>query len=147
MDIKFVPKFSMSDIQNQINNAIKQQHQSIESHLIDAGQLFVENARANAEFMNHTFNLRSSIGYGITKDGVIIKSDFKTIATGADGTEDGIRVLDIAVSELSTKTGYALIVVAGEYYAGYVETKGFDVISISGLLTKNILKGKLGIRA
>jgi len=143
MDLTFVPKFSIASIDKQINNALIQQAQDIENYLVEMGIKFVENARVNAEFMNHTFNLRSSIGYAVTRDRVIRKSDFKTIATGADGTEQGIKVANEAIKSLP-KEGFALIGVAGEFYAGYVESRGFDVITGSGQMIENILRNTLG---
>lgn len=99
-----------------------------------AGKQFVERARsktkaADGSFGNITWNLRSSIGYLLLRDGDVVESYFPTLQGAAEGSITG----DAYVRGLSTSnefdSGIALICVAGMEYAYYVEAKGYDVIS------------------
>lgn len=143
MDIKIKAKFSMGAVEKHIQKAIEQQNNAIQSFLENAGEVFIETAHANADFMNHTYNLRSSIGYGVVKDGKVVKSEFKALSTGEEGVRKGKSVLDQAVSELNLNKGFALIGVAGEDYAAAVEAKGKDVITSTSMLIEDMLNQAL----
>jgi len=136
MDIK--AKFSISDLQK----ALKQEYEKIEkaaiSRLTRIGRLFVAAGRANGEYMNHTYNLRSSVAFAISKDGVIILQDYRQYGNGSEGLNKAKALMDDVAS--SNGTGVALIVVAGEDYAIYVESKGKDVLTGSSQLAKAELR-------
>ena len=71
-------------------------------------------------WVDHTGNLRSSIGYVIVYDGEIVQtSSFETIKEGTAGSNEGKR-LAVSLAE-KYKKGFALIVVAGMNYAEKVE--------------------------
>lgn len=68
-----------------------------------------------------TGNLRSSIGYCVLNNGVIVeKSGFRVEKEGVEGVANGKYYLDSIISLFPS--GYALIVVAGMDYASYVES-------------------------
>ena len=89
------------------------------------GKDCVEEARDRAQeesWFNQTGNLRSSIGYVVVAHGEIVRrSGFETVLSGSEGSMTGRKLAE----ELSKNypSGYALIVVAGMHYAGYVEAK------------------------
>jgi hypothetical protein len=74
------------------------------------------------DYLDQTGNLRSSIGYFIAKDGVIIKGQ---------GTSESRSFASSIIRQYNS--GFSLIVVAGMEYAVYVEAKGYNVISSSEL--------------
>ena len=93
-------------------------------------------------FNNITTRLRNSIGYVVSRDGVVKKSDFDSYGISGEASAEGKALgLKYATEIASTLKGYALICVAGADYGLYVEAKGYDVITGSVLtLTQEILK-------
>jgi hypothetical protein len=92
-------------------------------------------------FIDHTGDLRSSIGYAVACDGVLTAiSGFEVVANGAEGAEKGRRLAtEIAQSH---GKGYILVVVAGEKYASYVEAhEDKVVISDANLYCLNKAEG------
>ncbi len=75
---------------------------------------------ASESWIDHTGNLRSSIGYVIVVDGKVKHLDgFKEVLGGTEGVKTG-KDLAVEVGKQYSK-GYALIVVAGMRYAEFVE--------------------------
>ena len=89
------------------------------------GETFVTDARNQKTFKDQTGNLRSSIGYCILRDGVIIEQDIK-------GSAEGEAAAVKAVQDIPQKPGIRLVVVAGMEYASYVESLGLNVITVQG---------------
>ena len=102
----------------------------------------VSMARQLDTYQDQTGNLRNSVGYIITRNGVVVKDNFKktalTITANKKGVEgfskgsgDGVTIgRDLAVEKAAKyPKGFALIVVAGMNYADAVELKGYDVLS------------------
>lgn len=113
-------------------------HKAITAVLCELGEKCVEEARLMGSYKDRTGNLRSSVGYGVYRDGQqVMVSPFEQVKDGADGSIEGKRLLD----KLATKfpSGYVLIVVAGMNYAYYVEARGYNVISSSELLAEREL--------
>jgi hypothetical protein len=99
-----------------------------------AGLQFVERARsktkaADGSFGNITWNLRSSIGYLLMRDGKVIESYFPTLQGAPEGSVTGDAYARQIATSNEFDQGIALICVAGMEYAYYVEAKGYDVIS------------------
>lgn len=85
----------------------------------------IRDRSAEESWIDHTGNLRSSIGYIITVNGVpITQGGFKptnaTDGNGADGQKKGAEYADSIISQFSAAP-IALVVVAGMEYALYVE--------------------------
>lgn len=122
--------------QADVNRELQRGYQAIESGIIRilqrAGEQFVRDARMamnidasafpKGDYLNHTNNLRSSIGYFLLKDGQVIQMNI-------EGTGDGRNAAMEVISSLPNKGGYQLVGVAGMYYASYVESKGYNVIT------------------
>lgn len=117
---------------SQILNAFDQLNEKAEDKalntLIYLGEEFVAKARVLNTYRDDTGNLRSSIGYVILKDGVVVKMNF--IADGPDGETGRLQGMETAgkLSDLYP-SGFVLIGVAGMEYSRYVEARGYDVIS------------------
>jgi alpha-L-fucosidase len=117
------------------------------------------NAKEVSTFQNQTGNLRSSIGFVLAKNGEIIEvggftrvsgngenmaivnfttKEGKEVSFHAKGKsgdgQSGVKVGREYAEELarSSGKGYVLIIVAGMNYAGYVEAKGYNVLTESG---------------
>ncbi len=79
-------------------------------------------------FGNITYNLRSSMGCGLVVDQVVRETYFP-FGKGDEGQAHGLELLNKIALEVTGDI--ELIVVAGEFYARYVESKGFDVLRMS----------------
>lgn len=110
----------------------------IETRLRLIGLQFVRDARLKADFTDRTGNLRSSIGFIITKDGKVVYEDFERTKNGADGYTSGRDFAKRVAGEVSGR--WVLIVVAGMEYAAAVESKGFDVITGSSMEAESRLR-------
>mgnify|MGYP007038201873 CR=1 FL=1 len=69
-------------------------------------------------YIDHTGNLRHSIGYIVAVDGKIVKADFQN--------SEGEKTANDALAKYNK--GIVLIMVAGMKYAYYVSKKGYDVL-------------------
>ena len=104
---------------------------SVEEQAIEAfdyaGTKFKGHARTNANFIDHTKNLRNSIGYSVVLKGKEIKENFEGLSgEGKKETEAGKKPL------LKEVKGIGLIGLAGMSYGVYVEDmKGKSVLAQS----------------
>ncbi len=139
MALKINPKFNPADITKMVREKV----QEIENEVIDRlqfiGETFVNNARDNGTYTDRTGNLRSSIGYVIIKNGKQIFSAFD--GETEEGKANGMAIA--AEASKKFKKGIALIVVAGMDYAGYVESKSYDVLTASSITAENDLKASI----
>lgn len=102
----------------------------------------VRNRSADDSWIDHTGNLRSSIGYIITVDGkVATQGGFKPTAApdgnGGKGQKEGEDYAQSLVSRFSLKP-LALVVVAGMEYAVFVEARdNKDVLAATELWARD----------
>lgn len=98
----------------------------------------VRDRSADDSWIDHTGNLRSSIGYVITVNGnIAVKGGFKPTdapdGNGGKGQKEGEDYADGIVSRFSS-TPLALVVVAGMEYAVFVEARdNKDVLAATEL--------------
>lgn len=92
-------------------------------------------ARMSGTYTDRTGNLRSSIGYMIKDNGKTVAEDFQSAGAGSTDGSEGTRKAREVAERVSSMYGNQLVavLVAGEDYAVYVESLGFDVISGSML--------------
>jgi hypothetical protein len=137
-----VPRFKPDFVQKELNKG----QALIEKQMITVfkfiGEEFAKNAKARVtetiyertvfdssgnprtrKAWELTGNLRSSIGYFVLKDGIIIDEKFSGNSEGIDAAKEMLGEVE--------KGGIQLVGVAGMNYASYVESKGYDVISTS----------------
>lgn len=131
--MKFKPKFSDKVIEEMTDKAIERVENQIYNQLQNIGLEFISNARINADFTDHTGNLRSSIGYVIAKNGKVLSDDFELSKKGTDRETGRNKGVEFALAKSKSNIGFVLVVVAGMEYAAYVESKGKDVITGSSL--------------
>lgn len=129
---------------NAINGYIQEQADLFLNNLLEdwrnAGKKHIDNIREKVRtgkgpgqpsFYNHTFDLRSSIGYLLIYNGEIIEDYFPIVGGSSIGAETGkawAREVGLLINE---RDGIQMIIAAGMDYAIYVESKGYDVISFT----------------
>ena len=133
-----IPAFSQGDINRKVDRFVVNIEQRIIWTLGMVGEQFVNDARNTQTYKDQTGNLRSSIGYIIAKDGVIIQENVEGKAEGrAHAKEVAREVLR------DNEKGFVLIGVCGMSYAAAVESKGYDCITGSIPAAKALLKKKI----
>jgi len=133
-----IPGFTQANINKRITNWVVSIEQRIIWTLAMVGEQFVNDARNTQTYQDQTGNLRSSIGYIIAKDGVIIQEN---IEGKAEGRAQAKEIAEEVLRE--NNKGFVLIGVAGMEYAAAVESKGYDVITGSIPAAKALLKKKI----
>ncbi len=136
-------------------------NQEMKNVLVTLGSFTVNEAVNRPEsqsFINHTGNLRSSIGYGVYRDGKkVAGGGFQPTeapeSNGHLGQWHGRRELtrvylgtsEIASAKFSTGgANFRLVVVAGMFYAGYVEAKPTkEVLAQAQLECEKLVKPSL----
>jgi hypothetical protein len=119
------------------------------------GELCLIEARdrpQSVSWIDHTGNLRSSIGYVVVYDGKIVKKggftdrglSFENGEVGSIGKDGKLEGKQLAESLAAMYTGgYSLIVVAGMNYASYVEDMDNKVVLASAELLARTMIHKL----
>ncbi|MGN0237601.1 MAG: hypothetical protein ACI4AK_05900 [Lepagella sp.] len=147
-------KTPMSEINRYIEQQIKRAEKAIIYNLQLVGERVVNHARSlpspsatvykgripphQPNYIDHTANLRSSIGYVISCDGNIrTNGGFKAEANGSDGAAIGSKYAKEVAGRYPE--GIVLVVVAGMEYAAYVSAKGYDVIDSAELLADKLV--------
>lgn len=137
-----IPLFSDKDVKAWFSIFQDQAEEKFLKALQYAGEYFVKIARSEGRYIDHTGNLRSSVGYAIVKEGKMVQSDFAKAGKGSDQAT-GQREGEKLVRELAQiyNSGYVLIGMAGMEYAVSVEAiEGKDVISGSTERVMEILE-------
>jgi hypothetical protein len=133
----FKAAFTMNDVKAHMNKA----KQGFEDSLLDefrrTGEQFIADARSIRTYQDQTGNLRGSIGYCLFKDGQLVESSFP----GGDITGSGSTLAN-EVSRSYPK-GVLLVVVAGMFYAQYVEAKSYDVLTGSSYAAEANIKARV----
>lgn len=126
-------KFNKADVRRMIQRDWAKIEGNIFTIMAYVGEDFLTKVRAGLEintgafpkgdYQDQTANLRSSTGYFILKDGLIVKEN-------ASGTSEGQQAAKSVLSSIpKVKKGYQLIGVAGMDYASRLEAMGYNVIS------------------
>lgn len=139
------PLFSVNDADQFIQRFEDRAEEKMYKILEYAGEYFVKIARENGKYIDHTGNLRSSVGYVIVRDGEVVEENFETSEHGTEKTK-GMSEAHKFVKELALtyNSGLMLIGVAGMEYAVCVEAiEGKDVISGAYVRTEDLLRKSL----
>lgn len=87
------------------------------------------------DYLNHTWNLRSALGYVVTYEG---KEKRRFI--GDQNYPDPTAAIETnKVLNEENKAGTSIIFADGMYYAGFVSSKGYDVIDTAELFLDKAL--------
>lgn len=124
-------KDALSSLDNILDMALSTVGEAMELACMNV----VAEARIAGTYTDRTSNLRSSIGFMIKDNGRVIAENFQHAGAGTADGSNGIAKAKSAAEKASMLYGDQLIavIVAGEDYAVYVESKGFDVITGSML--------------
>lgn len=103
----------------------------------------IRDRSAEESWIDHTGNLRSSIGYAIFDYGMKqVESAFASIGSGATGSQEGRKMIADLAKGYSRV--YALVVVAAMNYADFVEAiESKDVLASTELWARSVVDGKL----
>jgi len=141
----------MQSIQNYVQKEFEREEMKIIEMLFQVGEECAIHARNlpsppvtmrgtphTPNYIDDTGNLRSSIGYVVIKDGVVVKQgNFEQAKGGEQGASAGETFANSLVSKFPN--GICLIVVAGMNYAAYVSAKGYDVLDSSEDLAERLI--------
>ncbi len=121
MDIQCTtPKQAINAFFNTALNIMREEVDRALSYLGEQCIVRIRDRSAEDSWIDHTGNLRSSIGYAVYDYGKkYIESTFAVVRQGGKGASEGRKM----VNELASKYAnvYALVVVAGMNYAEFVE--------------------------
>lgn len=124
---------SDASIEQYIERRMQQMEKAILRNLSYIGEKCLQAARSTDSYKDQTGNLRSSLGYVIVRDGVVVtRSNEHVFKQGTEGEKAGRAYVKELVSRYPK--GYVLIVAAGMHYAAYVSAKGYDVLDSAELV-------------
>ena len=133
-------QYSLEQMNKQIDGFIQRAINLYVEVFEVAGDMVVAHAKETGNYLDHTTRLRSSVGYIVVLEGSIVKRG----GFSGEGGEQGLKV----AQEFIQGSGVELIIVAGMYYARYVEAKNYNVLTsaehYAEQIVPNILK-QLGI--
>ena len=122
---------------NIFNEAREFIDEAIKDELIRVGRFACEDAKLTKEYQNRTHDLVNAYGFGVVLHGKLVHSEVlatsnqhvigETLAT----INDAVKGMDIG-----------LILANGKFYASFVESKGYLVMSNSAIKAKNELNNK-----
>ena len=133
----FKAAFTMNDVKAHMDKAKQGFEESLLDEFRRTGDQFIADARSIRTYQDQTGNLRSSIGYALFKDGQMLEQTFP----GGDVTGSGGTLAKWVAN--SYKRGYLLVVVAGMFYAQYVEAKSYDVLTGSSYAAETNIKARV----
>ena len=110
----------------------------------------VEQAKSLDTYQDQTNQLRSSIGYQIYNQGVLVTEYFQASGKGdGSGSAQGVARGKTVAAEAARQypDDVVGVIVAGAHYALYVESKGYDVISGPASQLKEITSKYLRLAA
>ena len=103
----------------------------------------IRDRSAQDSWIDHTGNLRSSVGYSVYDYGAkYMQSSFATVLDGSKGRSEGMRMVNELAQEYSNV--FALVVVAAMDYAAYVEAiNGKDVLESTRIWAQSVVEQRL----
>lgn len=98
---------------------------------------------ARESWIDHTGNLRSSIGFAVYEQGKkFMESTFAQVLSGVEGSSKGKKMIDSLAKDYSRV--YALVVVAGMEYADEVEAlESKDVLSSTRIWATSVVENRV----
>lgn len=103
----------------------------------------IRDRSARESWIDHTGNLRSSVGYTVYDYGVkYMQSSFATVLGGSKGRSEGMRMVNELAQEYSNV--FALVVVAAMDYADKVEAlDNKDVLESTRIWAQSVVEQRL----
>lgn len=133
-------------INNFLSKAAKKLQENVLKALSKLGDecvVRIRNRSAKDSWIDHTGNLRSSIGFAVYKQGSkYMESAFSQVLGGTDGSAKGKKMINDLAKEYSKV--YALVVVAGMEYAGEVEAlESKDVLASTRIWATSVVEQRI----
>lgn len=129
---------NMGDLDDYLQEQINRRIKAIIATLARIGTECQNEAKDNKGYKDVTGNLKSSVGYVILNDGVVVSGDnFTQDGNGSAGIAEGKSALNSEISK--HPTGIVLIVVAGMNYAAAVEARNLNVLTSAELLAEKLV--------
>lgn len=119
----------VKDIMKFLGEELEKDQRRIAQMLDEVGRRCLAEARNGHTYIDRTGNLTESIGFRVLFNGKAYSRD--------GGNANTEKVFAEIMPRF--RTGIALIVAAGEKYAGYVEARGFNLITSSRLLAQKLV--------
>lgn len=137
---------SASAITNFLNRAASKLQENVLkalSKLGDESVVRIRNRSAKESWVDHTGNLRSSIGFAVYEQGrKFMESAFAQVLAGSYGSTKGKKMVNNLAKEYSKV--YALVVVAGMEYAGEVEAlDSKDVLASTRIWATSVVEQRV----
>lgn len=121
---------------------LKEYIKGIESEVVDfmdnKARAAVAEQQAKSNYLNHTWNLRSAVGYVVNYKG---KEKRRFIGTQNHPDPRAYTETTRFLNEVN-KAGTNIICVDGMYYASFVNSKGYDVLDTAESYLYRELNGK-----
>ena len=126
------PKFDIDEIFKRVQEKVNAITAGVEEAMMKTCLEIVSNAKQLNTYEDQTNNLRSSIGYIIYSKGEKIAEHFAqggagSKGSGTTGINSGKKAAESAAKDFPEDL--VGVIVAGEDYALYVESKGYDVLT------------------
>lgn len=115
-----------------IQTMFKKSESNFANKLEEAGEILVQTAKDRGNYQDNTGDLRNSIGYLVSSNGVTIAENFTE-------TSAGNKARQKAKSIATQYKGISLVVIAGMEYGSYVESQGYDVLTSAKLIAQNLI--------
>ncbi len=119
-------------IEGKITKALQRKEEKYIQKLTEAGNILVTEAIRSGDYQDQTGRLRRSIGFVVMKDGVLVSEYFQGGATAYEAKEK-------AINGANQHQGIVLAVIAGENYASYVESKGYNVLTTARQIASKLI--------
>lgn len=129
------PLFTNAQVDLMMQEALRRVQLAIFNLFAYVGEKCVNEARDFGGYEDQTGALRSSVGYIVLVDGVILNENFKITERPIKKKQDmkalGLSTARTFAQQMAAKynKGFVLVVVAGMNYAAYVEARGYNVLS------------------
>lgn len=136
MDLTSSASFSLPKALSALEGVARRIQNVEEELLVRCGEEFCEVARDTKTYQDVTKRLSASIGYGVVRGGVLVRTGG---FLGGEGEVEGMATLQRALPKAPSE-GMALILVAGMHYAVYVERQGYSVLDGARFSAEGILR-------
>lgn len=93
--------------------------------------------QVKANYRNHTWNLRSSLGYVVTYDG----KEKRRYISGMNYGDEAVEAIKKWLDEVN-KSGTSIVFADGMFYASFVSSKGYDVLDTAQSYLVKALNGR-----
>jgi hypothetical protein len=109
-----------------------------EARMLPSPPVEMRGEKHQPNYIDDSGNLRASIGYVLYHNGQTVSQNFEG---SSEGTNKGLKVANEVAG--SWPTGIVAVIVSGEDYSLYVESRGYDVITGPCMKINGMLRDRL----